>query len=409
MITLFAVRIRSGWWLALFLALSFQAHAQRGAGGFGGGGTGVLGRGTGSATSAQYPGPGEIGNALITANPDTRQIAVIADEVTAEAIREVIATLDRPVPQVLIKVVFLEATYREGLDIGLEGGITVNKGDTTTTATNLFSLLQQDATPFAPFTTLPGAGIYSVMGTDFQATLRAISEAGRLEVLSRPTILARNNQIATISVGQSVPLTTGVTYTGGAGNTAAIPQSQINYTDIGIILNVTPFISSDGTVEMIVQPEISALSGQSITIAAGPTGPITAPIIDLRRADTVVRTPDGQTVVIGGLIQNSKNNTDSKIPLLGDIPLLGNLFKRKVKQNQKTELLIFLTPHIVRTGEQLAAMTQTETSQTGARKAFSEAELHRFLDRLPVKPDEPLDIPETKNKSGGRRVPNTRK
>ena len=391
----------------LLLGCSLDALAQgRGGGGFGGGGGGGFGGGAGGAgTTTQYPAPGQIGEALITSYPDTKQLVVITDAETAAQMKSVIEHLDRPVPQVLIKVVFLEATYREGLDVGLEGGLTKVRGNETYRGTNLFGLVQQGATALIPYTTLPGAGIYSIMGADFQATLRAIKEGGKLEVLSRPSILARNNQIATISVGQSVPLVTGVGLLGTGVN--AIPVSDITYTDIGIILNVTPFITSDGMVEMIVQPQISALSGQSIPISSGVGGVIAAPIIDARRADTVVVTPDGQTVVIGGLIQNSKNSTESKIPLLGDIPLLGNLFKHKVKQNLKSELLIFLTPHIVYKKDQLAAMTQRETDQTSAGKAFPEAELHRFLDGLPVKPPEPVKVPEAPSSkrpsSNGRR------
>ena len=120
---------------------------------------------------------------------------------------------------------------------------------------------------------------------------------------------------------------TSVSYNGLNGT----PVSAINYQSVGIILRVTPFINSNGMVEMIVSPQISQLSAQSVTVSAG----VSAPVIDLRSADTVVVTPDGQTIIIGGLMQNQKTQTDSKIPLLGDIPLLGNLFKRRVKRTRK--------------------------------------------------------------------------
>src|SRR5207302_1543568 len=152
------------------------------------------------------------------------------------------------------------------------------------------------------------------------------------------SILARNNQQATITVGQSVPLVTSTSFQTLTGN----PINTIQYSSVGIILRVTPFITSDNMVEMIVSPQISSLSDQSVPVSAG----VNAPIINLRSADTVVVTPDGQTVIIGGLMQNQKTQSDSKIPVLGDIPLLGNLLKRKVKANTKTELMIFLTPHL---------------------------------------------------------------
>ena len=253
----------------------------------------------------------------------------------------------------------------------------LNSAVGTNTAVNAFGQAVQSFVP-----TPPGAGLYQVLGSDFQATVRAIAQAGKTEVLSRPSILARNNQQATITVGQSVPLVTSVSYNGLNGT----PVSAISYQSVGIILRVTPFINSSGMVEMIVSPQISQLSDQSVTVSAG----VSAPVIDLRSADTVVVTPDGQTVIIGGLMQNQKTQTDSKVPLLGDIPLLGNLFKRRVKANTKTELMIFLTPHVVYEPAQLASLSTTERGNAEmAPKAFSEEELNRYLDTLPVKDSQP--------------------
>ena len=200
--------------------------------------------------------------------------------------------------------------------------------------------------------------------------------------LGRAAKLARNSQQATILVGQYVPLVSSVSYNGLTGT----PVSAFNYQRVGIILQVTPFINSSGMVEMIVSPQISQLSDQSVTVSAG----VSIPVIDTRSADTVVVTPDGQTVIIGGLMQNQKTQTESKVPLLGDIPLLGNLFKRKIKTNTKTELLIFLTPHIVYEPSQLAGLSATERGNTEmAPKAFSEQELNRYLDALPPKESAP--------------------
>ncbi len=100
----------------------------------------------------------------------------------------------------------------------------------------------------------------------------------------------------------------------------------------------------------------------------------------------MVVTPDGQPVVIGGLIANEKSSNDSKIPILGDIPVLGQLFRFSAKSNQKSELLIFLTPHIVQMPSQLAALTAKETAQSQLiTNSISEKELDRFLERVPVK------------------------
>jgi type II secretion system protein D len=344
-----------------------------------GGGTGARSSSGSSRSARDYANSTMVGDATITSDAETRKIIVVTDDETAQHISNIVSNLDRPAPQVLIKVVFLEVTYRKGLDIGLEGAHSRNFDTNTTGVFNqVFGLASQGANPIPP-----GAGMYQVLGSDFQATLRAIADAGKTEVLSRPSVLARNNQQATIKIGQQIPLITNVRYD-SFGNQI----NAVSYQDVGIILQVTPFITSSGMVEMIVSPEISNLSDQSVPISAG----VTAPVINNRSADTVVVTPDGQTVVIGGLMQNTKTKTDSKIPLLGDIPLLGMAFKRTQKSDTKTELLIFLTPYVVKQPAQLAAMTQGERTTTMnyvPQSSFSDKDLNLFLDQLPNKAEEP--------------------
>ena len=394
----------------LCAAIEVAAQGQRGGGGFGGGGVGGgFGGGAGggrtagsSATSRTYYNNGTVGEAMISVDPETRRLIVITDEATGQYVSQVVTNLDRPKPQVLIKVVFLEVTHNDSLDIGIEGsynknygnswisGLTTNFGvvgnaivptsitptrtSSSFAGTNLFGLAAAGASGS------PGAGIYQIFSQNYSATLRAIAQAGKTEVLSRPSILARNNQPATITVGQSVPLITSTTYS--ALNN--LPISSYSYTSVGIILKVTPFINNEGMVEMIVSPQISELADRSLWVQTAPG--VFAPVIDTRSADTVVVTPDGQTVIIGGLIQKSKMMADSKIPILGDIPILGNLFKHKVKSESKTELIIFLTPHIVVAPSQLVALSVSERDKAMlAPKAFTEKELDQFLDGLPSK------------------------
>ena len=291
--------------LALSLCAGLELHAQiqggrgggGGGGGFGGGGGGGGGRaGGGSSTSRQYFPNGTVGDALISVDPDTHKLIVITDDETSQYVGQVITNLDRPKPQVLIKVVFLEVTYNNSSDIGVEGSFTKQLTSTTTGSfSNVFGLASQGIGSGAAG--LPsGAGLYQVLGKDFQATLRAIAQAGKTEILSRPSVLARNNQPAEVFIGSQVPLVTGtrIDTLGGQINT-------FTYQKVGIQLDVTPFISDDGMVEMIVTPQTSELSDQTVTVQAG----VNAPVISQRSADTVVVTPDGQTVIIGGLIQNS--------------------------------------------------------------------------------------------------------
>ncbi len=395
--------------LGVILCLALPALAQQ-RGGFGGGttGGGRTATGAGASTSARtYPNNGTIGDAYFSIDPETRRVVYIADEATARYIAQVLTNLDRPKPQVLIKVVFVEVTYNNASDIGIEGGWGrqgMNGTINDASAVNGFGLsglssvvgsnFNQFGQPISSFSavspmTQQGAGLYQILGQDYQVTIRAIAQAGNAKVLSRPSILARNNQPATMFVGQSVPVVTSVSYNGLNGT----PINAYQYRDVGVILKVTPFITADGLVEMMISPQISSIDPTlKIPVSIG----VDAPVIDERSADTVAVTADGQTVIIGGLMENTKAQTDTKIPVLGDIPLLGNLFKRKQKSDTKTELLIFLTPHIVQNPTELAALSARERAKSDAPKAFSEEQLNKFLDSLPTKePPAKTDAPTT--------------
>jgi general secretion pathway protein D len=382
---------------ALCLFTAIPARAQFPGGGFFGGNQNR--NASSSATTRQYAPAGAVGTATISVDPETRQLIVITDEETSEQISNVVSHLDRPKPQVLIKVVFVEITRNDGLDFGVEGGFTGTDNGVTGNAADVFGLsglnqiatnvqynsLGQPVQSFVP--TPPGAGLYQIIGQDYQVTLRAIATAGKAKVLSRPSILARNNQPATILVGQSVPLITAVSY-----NSFGNPINSFNYEDVGIILRVTPFITTDGLVEMIVSPEISTISKtESVPVSIG----VTAPVIDKRSADTVVVTPDGQTVVIGGLIADAKAESVSKIPILGDLPWLGFAFRSKSSRDVKTELLIFLTPHIVQAPDQLVTLSNNERKAAALnKKGITEEELNRFIGNLPTQEADPTSGPK---------------
>jgi general secretion pathway protein D len=401
-----------------------------GSSGFGGGGFGGFGGGTfggggvgnaasrSSTTGSEYNNNGTVGTAQISVDPDTHNLIIIADKETMEQISNVLLNLDSPKPQVLIKVVFMEVEHNNSSEIGVQGnytGLTKDFSAISGFMTN-YSLINggMSNASFVPSSvnpvrqsviannnfglpaSLPGTagpgGVYQILGNDFTATLQAIAAAGKSQVLSRPSILARDGQPAQIVVGQEVYLPSGVAYAsvGTAGET--IPTINGSYQNVGIILNVTPFIGDNGLVQMILQPQTSELDsstpGQVITYGNSLFGssPVYAPNINIRSANTVVVTPDGQTVVIGGLIANTKSSSASKIPILGDIPLLGNLFKANMNAATKQELLIFLTPHIVAAPAQLAMLSGNETRQAPMiTNSVSEQELDQFLERVPVK------------------------
>ena len=392
---------------SLILSLSSPLCAQQrggsqgggGFGGFGGFGGGQGGNRSGSSgtSSSQYNNNGTVGTATITVDPQTHNLIVITDAATSLQISNVISNLDTPKPQVLINVVFVEVQRNNSSDIGVEGGWAKNNvGNGVATgagsvfglsglnsvATNVNSLGQPISTALTTGSGGTGSGgLYQIAGADFQATLRAVAKSGKAQILSRPSIIARDGQLAKIVVGQKVPLPSGISYSAAGNN--SIPIINVTYSDIGIILNVTPFIGANGQVEMIVQPSISSVSP---TERQSLSQDVSAPYINIRSADTVVVTPHSKTVVIGGLISDTKSDADSKVPLLGDIPYLGNLFKSKQKSTSKTELLIFLTPYIVEAPTQLASLGNgiRERSQM-LTNASTEQELNRYLEQLPVK------------------------
>jgi general secretion pathway protein D len=132
-----------------------------------------------------------------------------------------------------------------------------------------------------------------------------------------------------------------------------------------------------------LNPTISEVAAQSTQISTGTNGNFSTPYINSRSANTVVVTPTGQTVVIGGLMQDSKTETDSQIPILGSIPIIGNLFKHKEKADAKTELIIFVTPFVINTPDDLARMSMDEVSRgdlSGA--AFTPRERNTYIDPL---------------------------
>ena len=389
--------------IAMLLCLAISADAQQR--------SGNASRRSGSTSSASrnYPSSGEIGDAYFSIDPESRRVVTIADEETTKYISQVLSNLDIPKPQVLIKVVFMEVNHTKSLDLGVEGqftrnlgnswtdGITTNfSGGTVGNTNNIVSsivpalrnMTMGGGTSY-PFPTSGASGLYTVMGQDYTVTLHAIAQAGNAKILSRPSILARNNQPATITVGQSVPLITNVRY-----DTFGNAINSVSYRNVGVILKVTPFITSDGMVEMIVQPEISSIDAtMTVPISTG----VSAPVIDVRSADTVAVTPDGQTVVIGGLISNVKAVIDTKIPLLGDIPILGMFFKRKQTSDNQNELIIFLTPHIVQAPSQLAAVSNKERSKSLGLKSFTDEDLNRYLEDIPNKAHEENNLKPKKN------------
>jgi general secretion pathway protein D len=302
-------------------------------------------RGT-TTTSAESSSTGDLeGQVSVQADEDTNSLIIMTSPANYEKVKDILDELDKPVPQVLIKVLLAEVTHDGSVDWGAE-----------------FSFLDvldenMDVTADTDFgvSDLTTGFVTNFVDDRLDVKLRALEEEGKLNILSRPYILASNNQTATITVGNEVPFIrdSRTTETGQTINT-------IEYEDIGIILEVTPYINNDGLVIMDLSHEISAISGNSIPISET----VDASVFAKRSSQNRVIARNGQTVVIGGLMEDRLTETEKKVPLLGDIPILGMLFKRVEEVKSKTELLIFLTPTVASSDKELLAISEQKKAES---------------------------------------------
>ncbi len=359
-----------------------QNRTGGGFGGFGGGGN----NNNRLSANSQQSASDLAGKVSIIADTDSNSLLIRTAPVNFPRVKQILDELDRPVQQVLIKVLLAEVSHDNGSDIGAEiSGLNLrsrtsptitntitgtktgtNASGATVTETNSSVQTIPSATNVLgasggggfniPVTGANATGlVVQLLENNFQATIRALETTGKLDVLSRPYILASDNQIASITVGEEVPFITRtqVTDNGTLNNT-------IEYRDIGILLDVIPHINPDGLVIMDVAPEISTLGSEQVPISNN----VFAPTIKKRSAESRVAVKSGQTVVIGGLMEDRMTESVDKVPFLGDIPILGEAFKRTIKSKTKTELLIFLTPHVAVNPDALTDMSKQETDGT---------------------------------------------
>jgi len=192
-----------------------------------------------------------------------------------------------------------------------------------------------------------GGLVLSASSESVSMLLRALAQNRQVRVLSRPQVRAMDNQTALVQQGQNVPVVRGVSLTGtGSAN------PQIDRDDAGVILEVTPRISPDGTIVMAIRAEksqyqLGAGTGVPIFTDANTGNVVEAPVKDISVAQTTISVPNGQTVVLGGLITSRTDNIHRRVPWLGDIPVIGWAFRYDFVQTRRTELLIFLTPRII--------------------------------------------------------------
>jgi len=267
--------------------------------------------------------------------------------------RELIAVIDRPVDQVLIegRIVIANDTFARdlGAKFGIGGKRTYNQGDNEATIGNTTNGVGNANRglnvnlPAGTFTQANGLGpslAYTLLGANFNLDLElsALQEEGRGEVISNPRIVTANQREGVIKQGKEIGY---VTITGGTGGVAATPNVQ--FKEVLLELKVTPTITQDNRVFLNMNVKKDEVDRYLTVTNFG-----VVPIINRREINTAVLVDDGQTVVIGGVYEFTDKESISKVPFLGDVPFLGNLFKKRGRSKDKAELLVFVTPKILR-------------------------------------------------------------
>lgn len=314
---------------------------------------------TSSPTPPSAPPSASDDSMSITADAATNAVIVSGSAQDWKSILGLLEKLDIPRPQVFIEAIIVEASANRAKALGLDyqGALDVGAGDILLRS-NIAQLSSAFINPLALGGLVAAAAsdkqIVLPDGTELPANyalLQALDQTSDVEVLSAPTLLTLDNQEAEIIVGQNIPFVTG-----RASDIININSvlTTVERKDVGIKLRVRPQVAEGDIVILDVMQEVSALVRNGLTEAQLlQVGPITT----IRSASTSVSVGDGRTVVIGGLISNRIEQGESKVPLLGDIPWIGRLFRYERKDKDKVNLIIFLTPHVIRSPRDLDYVT----------------------------------------------------
>jgi general secretion pathway protein D len=333
-----------------------------GTGSSGGARSGAAGGGAAAVQSLRSAVTPLAEGVTVTADPATNSLVIQASKEAYDTLRGVIEKLDVSRPQVLVEALIVEVDVTDSLDLGVNAALRLINGDTDILFSTGAALLTGGASglvasairsqahddPADAFDqTVPG----DRNGTNLKLGISASKSDADVNIVSAPHILTSDNEEAEIRIGQNIPIVTGRTdaATGGESLSQAV---SVERQDIGITLRVTPQISEGDTVRLQLFQELTEVTESE----AGNVEDVGVTLTSRKVENTVV-VDDGETVVIGGLISESFTDALSGVPWLADIPYLGWLFKQKAERLRKINLLIFLTPNIVRSAEDLEQET----------------------------------------------------
>lgn len=316
------------------------AAGDAGAAGGGGGAGGAAGAGP-QVAGASDGLRGELTlEVQIVPEETTNSLLVRAAPEDWQIVEEAVQALDLRPLQVLIEVVIAEVSRSSDLEVGVSAEATEETDDGS---------VRVEVGGAGAETRGAGDLVLEVMrtgSTTVEGFLSLLATDGAVRILSRPVIFAQNNQEARILIGDERPF---IQVFRSLPTDAAVRDQVVQYRDVGTALSILPTINTDGYVNLLVTQEVSTATAET---------QFGAPVISTREAATQLFVRDSQTVVIGGLIDRQEDRTESGVPLLKDIPLLGNLFKSQSRSIRRSELFIFLTPRIVTTDDDAARVRE---------------------------------------------------
>jgi general secretion pathway protein D len=302
--------------------------------------------------------PGSVRSRVVV-NPGSNTLIIQGSPTEYQQWFGLLQELDRPPRSALVSVTIAEVRLNVGEQLGFEwmlkefqnGGYNVN------------------VSTLGAFGTAGIGGLSAVINaagaSSPRALLNALASTSRVRVLANPSVMARNGESAFIQVGSEVPVVTSQQATGntgtqvpGGGNTT-VPQGvlqTIQYRPTGVILRVKPVIHSGGRIDLDVEQEVSSAASTRTGVSASPT-------ISTRRITTKLTVTDGATVLLGGLMQETASNSDTGVPLLKDVPLLGNLFKSRDDSRDRIELVVLITPYVIADEFEAQAITSAFKKQ----------------------------------------------
>lgn len=284
---------------------------------------------------ADSEGPSE-GAPKIVADNAKNALVVWGNDVEQESFSRLIQTLDTVPVQVLLEATIAEVSLNDELNFGLRWFF--ERGD--------FRGTFSDASNGGVGSTFPGLS-FVFQGNSAGVALNALASVTDVQVVSSPSLLVLDNQEARLQIGDEVPIAT--QQVRDTANPNAPVVNTISFRDTGIILSVKPRVSRSGQVVLEIEQEVSSVSNTT-------TSGIDSPTISQRKIKTNVVVTDGNTIALGGLIEESKNRTNSKVPGAGDVPVLGALFRSRKDVAAKTELLVLITPRVIRDGQEARAI-----------------------------------------------------